>query len=245
MSEDVPPGLAAVVDRITSPGPSEYVPPADVTGELAELASWWHRVSAGAPLRVARLDPVAPPSVTDAIQAGLDAADRAIDSGATLLVPRVGAHDDVAARTLIALLTRKEASAVVAQPEGMTDRAWMAACATVRDRAAEAAEHRGEPVALLAAVDAPGIALAIGILLGGAARRTACIVDGTDELAAALVADRICIRAKALVARRDHVTRPGPGGRGRSDRPRRRDCRSASPTMPLAAPRRPLPCSRS
>jgi nicotinate-nucleotide--dimethylbenzimidazole phosphoribosyltransferase len=79
----------------------------------------------------------------------------------------------------------------------MTDRDWMQACAAVRDHAASAADHRGDPVGLLGAVQAPAVALVVGILLGAAARRTACLVDGTDELAAALVADRICIRAKA------------------------------------------------
>lgn len=188
--------VADVVARIAGPEPSDEVPPVDVTGALADLATWWRTVSAGAPPTVASVDPIAPASVPDAILAGLDAADRAIDSGATLLVPRSGNRDDEAARTVIALLTRKEASAVLAQPAGMTDREWMTACAAVRDRAASTAEHRADPIALLDALSAPGIALVVGVLLGAAARRTACLVDGTDELAAALVADRICIRAK-------------------------------------------------
>lgn len=197
MSELGPPRLADVVERIAGPEPMAGPVPPDVTGALARLAVWWGSVSAGAPLAVSRIDAAAPAAAPDAILAGIEAAERAIDSGATLLVPRVGVRDDAAARTLIALLTRKEASAVVAQPDGMTDRAWMDACAAVRDRAAQAAEHRGEPVALLGSVGAPGIALVVGVLLGAAARRTPCLVDGTDELAAALVADRICIRAKA------------------------------------------------
>lgn len=197
MSDELTPRLAAVVERIAGPEPSTAPLPPDVTGALADLAAWWASVSAGAPPAVTWLDPALPPFAGDAILAGIDAADRAIDSGATLLVPRVAVRDDEAARTLIALLTRKEASAVLAQPAGMTDRAWMAACAAVRDRAADATGHRGEPVALLEAVQAPGIALVVGVLLGAAARRTPCLVDGIDELAAALVADRLCIRAKA------------------------------------------------
>jgi nicotinate-nucleotide--dimethylbenzimidazole phosphoribosyltransferase len=196
VSEDLPAELVAVVERITVPEPSTAAPAHDVTGALADLAAWWRTVSSGEPLTVASVDPVVPVHVPDAILAGIDAADRAIDSGATLLVPRASARDDEAARTVIALLTRKEASAVLAQPAGMTDREWMTACAAVRDRAATTAEHRADPIALLGALAAPGIALVVGVLLGAAARRTACLVDGTDELAAALVADRICIRAK-------------------------------------------------
>ena len=72
----------------------------------------------------------------------------------------------------------------------------MVMCADVRDRAAAVVDLRGEPMALLAALPAPGIAYTTGVLLGAAARRTPCLVDGTDELAAALVADRLCHRAR-------------------------------------------------
>lgn len=216
MTEDVTARLAAVVDRIAGREPSTASLSPDVTGALADLAAWWATASAGAPLDVAWLDAAAPASVDEAILAGLAAVDRAIDSGSTLLVPRVAVRDDEAARTLIALLTRKEASAVVAQPDGMTDQAWMAACAAVRDRSAAAAEHRGEPVALLAAVGASGIAQVVGVLLGAAARRTPCLVDGTDELAAALVADRLCIRAKAWW--RAGSVSPDPGRAAAADR---------------------------
>jgi nicotinate-nucleotide--dimethylbenzimidazole phosphoribosyltransferase len=196
VSEDLPAELAAVVARITAPEPSPAPVPGDVTGVLADLDRWWRDCSQGGPLVVAELDPPAPHKVLDAVVAGIEAADRAVDAGASLIVPRAVVRDDEAARTLIALLTRKEASAVVFQPDGMRDRDWMTACAAVRDRAATALEHRGEPVELLSAVRAPGIALVAGALLAAAARRTPCLIDGTDELAAALVADRLCFRAK-------------------------------------------------
>ena len=67
--------VAEVVGRIASPEPSDEAPPVDVTGALADLATWWRTVSSGAPLTVASVDPVAPASVPDAILAGLDAAD--------------------------------------------------------------------------------------------------------------------------------------------------------------------------
>jgi nicotinate-nucleotide--dimethylbenzimidazole phosphoribosyltransferase len=105
-------------------------------------------------------------------------------------------RDEIAARTVIALLTRREASTVLGQPVGMPDREWMAACAAVRDRMAEVVEHRGEPLVMLAALGATSIAAVAGSLLAASARRTPCLVDGTDELAAALVADRLCYRAK-------------------------------------------------
>jgi len=195
MSVDPPPGLAAVIERIVAPEERSTEVPADVTGELARLLLWWRSLSDAAPL-AHWIDDEPPADPVDALTAGLSAAERAVDGGATLIVPVSRTRDEVAARTVIALLTRREASAVLPQPAGMPDRDWMAACAAVRDRTAAVIDHRGEPLALLSELPGPGIAFAAGVLLGSAARRTPCLVDGTDELAAALVADRICHRAR-------------------------------------------------
>jgi nicotinate-nucleotide--dimethylbenzimidazole phosphoribosyltransferase len=190
-------GLASVVDRIEAPTASTADLPADVTGALADLLRWWQGVSDGsAPVAVQIHVSPGEASVDDAIDAGIAAAERAIDAGATMLVPRVNDRDDVAARTVISLLTRREASVILPQGANTTDREWMTACASIRDLAADAAEHRGSPVALLDHLGAQCIAGVVGVLLASAARRTPCLLDGTDELAAALVADRLCYRAK-------------------------------------------------
>jgi hypothetical protein len=195
---DPPPALTERLDRITAPEERDPQVPVDVTGALARLLGWWLSISDGAPLAPADVragaDHIGPG--VDPVEAGIRAADRAIDAGATLLVPAVTAPDPVAARALVALLARKDASAVTAQPPGMSDRAWMDVCAAVRDRSADLSDLRGEPLALLGALAADEIAFVVGVLLGASARRTACLVDGTDALAAALVADRLAFRAK-------------------------------------------------
>jgi nicotinate-nucleotide--dimethylbenzimidazole phosphoribosyltransferase len=109
-------------------------------------------------------------------------------------VPRCTA--DHAARAVIALLTRREASAVVHQPAGMTDRAWVAACVSVREAAVPLADLRAEPLGLVERLGAEGLAAVAGALLAAAAERTPCLLDGTGPLAAALVADRLCFRAR-------------------------------------------------
>ncbi len=219
MTEPLPPFLGDVIDRIEAPATAQEPPgiPANVSGRLADLLTWW-RALASAPrptpaeihVETTDLD------VEAALRAGLDAADRAVDGGTTILIPRASPRDDVAARTVISLLTRKEASRILPQPTGMTDRDWMAACATVRDRAADVTEHRGAPVDILDALAATGIAATVGTLLGAAARRTPCLIDGTDELAAALVADRLCFRAKGWW--RSASDSPDPGRMAAIDR---------------------------
>ena len=197
---DLPVDVSALIDRIAVP---DAVPPVgdlpdDITGELAALQAWWQSVSTDAPLSWALVHPSNEPSPTtlDAFRAGVDAADRAIDSGVTLLVPRIDARDDVIARTIIAMLSRKEASSVLPQPAGLPDRQWMDECAAIRDRVAATSEHRGSPLELLEALNAQAIAGVAGVLLAAAARRTPCLIDATDELAAALIADRLSHRAK-------------------------------------------------
>ena len=185
---DVVARIAAPTHEPDQPGPTDS--PA-VTGELRRLHAWWRVVGGGEPLTSVEV-PCPPGTIAD----GIAAADRAIDAGATLLIPRVAHRDDRAARTVFALLTRREASSVVHQPAGMTDRAWMTDVAAVRDAVSTSTELRGEPERLAADLGSSGIATAVGVLLGSAARRTPSIVDGTDELAAALIADRLCYRAK-------------------------------------------------
>ncbi|MBI1349832.1 MAG: hypothetical protein GC156_01785 [Actinomycetales bacterium] len=208
MPADVPPPVAEAIGRLTAPDPSDAAPPRKVTGALAELWSWWHTVMPAGDLQVAWV-PAPTGAAAEALAAGVAAAETAIDSGATLLVPRIEPRDEVAARAIIALLSRREASAVLGQPEGMADRDWMAACAAIRDRAASAAEFRGEPVHLLSHLDAGPLAGCVGILLASASRRTPCLIDGTDELAAALIADRLAHRAKAWWRSASTSTDPG------------------------------------
>ncbi len=199
-----------------SPRSPTHVPP-DVTGALADLLGWWYALAAPAQPRPAAIAvDVDALDVDSALRAGIAAADHAVDAGQSILVPRVTARDDVLARTVISLLSRKEASRILPQPTGMTDREWMTECAAVRDRAASVAEHRGAPVDLLAALSASGMAAVVGTLLAGAARRTPCLIDGTDELAAALVADRLCFRAKGWW--RSASDSPDPGRTAAIDR---------------------------
>jgi nicotinate-nucleotide--dimethylbenzimidazole phosphoribosyltransferase len=196
VSEQVPEALAMVIARIEPPSDSAHALPSDITGVLADLAGWWHSLVPDAPVRAAELACAGADTVDEAVARGLAATDGAVDSGANLLVPRVAVRDDVAARAVIGLLARKEASAVVEQTPGMTDRQWMDRCAQVRDRMAEAVDLRGDPLALVESLGGLAIASTAAALLGASARRTPCLIDGTDELAAALVADRLGHRAR-------------------------------------------------
>lgn len=213
---DLPDDVSETIARITSLEPREE--PDTGTGELAALSEWWRGLVGAtvvAPVREI-FDPGRDIDAATALVSGVRAADRAVDSGATLLVPRAGDRDDTASRALIALLTKKEASAVLRQPPMMSDQEWMARCAAIRDLMAAHRDLLGDQVALLDALGARSIAGMAGLLLGAAARRTPCLIDGTDEWAAALVADRLCHRARSWW--RSATTSPDPARTAACDR---------------------------
>lgn len=197
MTDTLPPEAEAVLARITAADRAAPDIPAQFTGGLRELLGWWLAVAPGAALvpRDVMTGNDVMASCDMALVSGIAAADAAIDTGATLLTPHADHRDARAARTLIALLTRKDAATLTHQLPGMSDRTWMAECVAVRDGAARLAAHRANPMGLLGSLEAEGIAFVVGVLLASAARRTPCIVDGTDELAAALLADRMSYRA--------------------------------------------------
>lgn len=197
MTTPIPDALSEAIARITSPADEPDRPRAHLTGTLGDLDVWWSQRAGGIrPSARVLVTEAGSSSGSDALILGLTAADRAIDAGATLLIPRVGVRNVVAARGIIGLLTKRDASAVTHQPPGMADAEWMVACAGVRDLMAEHRPHLGDQVALIEAMGTPEIAAAAGMLIGAAARRTPCLLDGTDEWAAALVADRIAHRAR-------------------------------------------------
>ncbi len=191
-----PVDLELVISRIETPS-TEIVGSSD---ELARLHTWWlARSDGGPPSTTVLASPIDDATTGDtcaALQLGIRDADRAIDSGATLLVPRVSVRDPIACLTVIGLLTRSEPAEVVFQHPGMTDREWIDRCAAVRDEITTLADKRAAPLDLLEALNSTAMAYVIGVLLAGAARRTPSLVDGTDELASAVLADRLSFRAK-------------------------------------------------
>jgi nicotinate-nucleotide--dimethylbenzimidazole phosphoribosyltransferase len=198
VTADLPAEITAAAERIGAPTASSEELPESVTGELRGLLAWWHDVCGTTPPQPSVIagEQGSWTTASDAMRAGLEAADRAIDAGANVLLPRMVSHDDSPARTVIAVLARQDAPALVPQPEGFTDAAWMAKVTKVRDAAHHASDLRAEPVDLLDDTGALEVAFIVGVLLGAAARETPCVVDGTDELAAVLVADRISLSAK-------------------------------------------------
>ncbi len=123
---------------------------------------------------------------------GRKLADTLADSGVDLVVlASLGAGAEAAAAAAASFFTGVEPAALLAPvvgPDGrVEDTAWMRRCAAVRDALARVRTRKRDPQTALAALAGPDLAVATGLLLGAAARRTPVVLDGPVGTTAALL----------------------------------------------------------
>jgi NaMN:DMB phosphoribosyltransferase len=178
--------------------------------------------AAGASLRVVQA-PAADPieigaalsveAVESALRQGWRLAEEAVDSGVDVIVlADCGGGSAAAAVAVLAATAGAEPAAVL--PRVLTpgnrldDAAWMIRCAAVRD-----ALHRVQRTApsgrdVLVQLGGGDIAIATGVLLGAAARRTPVLLDGPVGVAAALVSRDFAGQARHWCLLPDHGGHP-------------------------------------
>jgi nicotinate-nucleotide--dimethylbenzimidazole phosphoribosyltransferase len=127
------------------------------------------------------------------VTGGRALADSLADSGVDLIVlASLGVGVAGAAAATAAFMTGSEPAALlptVAGPDGsVDDTAWIRRCAAVRDALARVRRLSRDPHVALSALGGPDIAMATGLLMGAAARRTPVLLDGPVGLVAALLA---------------------------------------------------------
>lgn len=198
--------IGHLVQRIEPFTPAEVAPlPDTVTGSLAELLIWWLQ---RAPRQQSRdvssmhgnstyvnsiidtsADVVTEMETDTGLDIGAVTADKAIDSGATLLT-LVAQNNSTSlnTRAIIGLLTHKDAHAVYTQTPGTTDAQAMSDMASIRECMRVNLEDRGNPITL-ASLD-PAVEYTVGLLLCASARRTPVILGNLTHLAAALITQR-------------------------------------------------------
>jgi nicotinate-nucleotide--dimethylbenzimidazole phosphoribosyltransferase len=177
-------------------------------GHLAPVAEWWRAVRpADAPparVRGVFVGPQAPAVVADTAAAvdasyrqldaegdvarGVAVADEEIDAGADLLILAVPGGDADSA-IAVSVLTNTEPVKVLARGAAATDPvAWMDRASAVRDARRRCMPHRDDSDRLLAEIGSARLAVAAGVALRAAARRTPLLIDGPVATAAALIA---------------------------------------------------------
>jgi len=181
-----------LVDRIESCIPNTtFSVPERVTGSLAELLIWW--MERGSELRPKKIA-----ISSDGFDSGIASVDSAVDSGFTLLsFHNNTAVDPAIVRAIVGLLTRKDAWQVTHQGPEMSDQQVMKQLAETVDLMRANRDKRGNPRDL-AQLDSTGtIDFVVGALLAASARKTPVILGATHELAAALVAHRMSMKASS------------------------------------------------
>lgn len=157
---------------------------------LTDLLQWWNEHREGKPMSFRYVDLSESTSCTSAI-------DAAADSGANLLAIIAPHTEAVAYRAITNVLTGTEPDALIAQVPGMPDAVWMEQVAACRDLAADIFAVRGDQRELVHAAGASHLSEIVAALLAAADRRTPVLLEGATVWTAALLADRVNIRAKA------------------------------------------------
>jgi nicotinate-nucleotide--dimethylbenzimidazole phosphoribosyltransferase len=158
-------------------------------------------------------DAMPPRQVDAAVRQGWEIAEAAVDEGADLLIlAAAGPGQEAAAAAVVAASTSGEPAALlqrVYRPGGaIDDEAWMNRCAAIRDGMRRLHGRSRDARSLLSALGGPDIAVATGIVLGAASRRTPVVIDGPVGIAGALVARDIAGVARLWTVLADHGDHP-------------------------------------
>ncbi|MBN1173597.1 MAG: bifunctional adenosylcobinamide kinase/adenosylcobinamide-phosphate guanylyltransferase [Micromonosporaceae bacterium] len=148
-----------------------------------------------------------------ALAAGRRLADNAIDAGADLLVvASCGAGSSVAATAVCVMFAGGEPASLIpraAHADGTIDDAsWMRWCVALRDALHRTRQRFRTGRSMLAAVGGGDIAVAAGIMLGAASRRTPVLIDGPVGAAAAFIARDLAAATPRWILLLDHGGHP-------------------------------------
>ena len=159
-------------------------------------------------------------SVAHSIELGIQIADRAIDSGVSLLFvasdEETRAHD---VEILIGALTRADAASVAVRTN-VGDQEWMNTVIHIRDQIFALRDLVADPSALLARTNSFDVAAMLGLILQSSNRATPLVLIGERAYCAALLAQRISHRSRDwLIPALDLTSPAGALAQQRLDRP--------------------------
>ncbi len=135
-----------------------------------------------------------------AVAVGLDAADEAVASGATILLTgEMGIGNTTPSAALISVFTGAAVATVTGHGAGVDDEVLAHKVEVIERAIALHSPSAGDPVSALAAVGGLEIAALVGFILGGARSQVPVILDGVIAAAAACVAAAIAPAAKGYL----------------------------------------------
>jgi nicotinate-nucleotide--dimethylbenzimidazole phosphoribosyltransferase len=154
-----------------------------------------------------------PEQVDAALRHGLRLADEAADEGADLLVlAAAGAGQQATAAAVVAANSTTEVAALlprVHQAGGVIDdESWMVRCGAIRDAMRGLRGKSRDARFVLSTLAGADIAVAVGVLVGAAARRLPVMIDGPVGIAAAVTARDISAATRHWTLLAEHGNHP-------------------------------------
>ncbi len=178
------------------------------TGPIAQLAAGTgietvtvELVDAGRAGPIETGDAITPEQVAACLTRGWNIAQAAADRGDELVVLAAGGPGvDAAASATVTAITRGEIAGQLGRVHTGTgtidDNAWMVRCVAIRDALLRIKPRMADGPHMLGAVGGPAIAVATGLFLGAAQRRTPLLFDGPVGAAAAVAARDYAIEVR-------------------------------------------------
>ncbi len=181
-----------------------------VAAELAEQEGLLVRKLGWGTRNMARGPAMTRDEAVRAIECGMEVAGREIAQGAKLLATGdMGIGNTTASSAIVAALTGAPAPMVTGRGTGLDDEALRRKVAVIEAALAVNRPDPSDPVDVLAKVGGYEIAGLAGVVLRGAAERVPVVLDGLIAGAAALVAVRLCPRARDFVVASHCSAEPG------------------------------------
>lgn len=181
-----------------------------VDGDVSELANLVRKKVAHGTKNMACGPAMSTAEMFGAIDAGIELASEASESGYTLIgTGEMGIGNTTAASAITAILTGRSAANVTGRGAGLDD-AGLRHKIQVIERAI-VANHpdASDPLQVLQTVGGLEIAGLTGLILGGAARRISIVVDGFISSAAAAIACALQPRVRQFLFAAHRSTEPG------------------------------------
>lgn len=145
-----------------------------------------------------------------AIEAGIDAAQAALDNGARVLATGdMGIGNTTASAAIAAVLTHQPVAQVTGRGTGLDDAGWQHKIAVIEEALATNQPDATDALDVLSKVGGLEIGAIAGVILAGAAARRPVVVDGIISTAGAAIAVGLCPAVRPYLIAGHRSVEPG------------------------------------
>ncbi|MGC5326181.1 nicotinate-nucleotide--dimethylbenzimidazole phosphoribosyltransferase [Brevibacillus sp. SYSU BS000544] len=186
-----------------------HVVDAGVASDLKPVGIWNEKVRYGTG-NFLHEDAMTREEAQRSVEVGIVTAERVLNEGAKLIIiGEMGIGNTTTSSAILSALTGFEAEQVVGRGSGISDQAWKHKVETIKQAISNRQPNAADPIDVLAKVGGLEIGAMAGAVLAAAANRVPVLVDGFISSVAALIAVRLCPKARDYLLVGHRSVEPG------------------------------------